>query len=252
MSYASKYGMYVILDLHGLPGSQNGKDHSGHVGDIGWFSEDNQKRTLTVITAAMNFIYASPNKAVIAAIEIMNEPNITTSAQQKTYEKYITESEKMIHSVNASMPIMFHDAFRGAASWSKFTSDQKKNYVIDIHEYYADTTQNAVVAVKSVCQFEATQKASKSKTPVFIGEFSVSVGGAFLDTVSWRQEFYETQVKAFSSNNLAGSAFWALRAIESDGVTLNDGWSVQALINNTAISASTWDLTNTVPCPAST
>ena len=29
---AANYGLYVIIDLHGLPGSQNGEQASGHVG----------------------------------------------------------------------------------------------------------------------------------------------------------------------------------------------------------------------------
>lgn len=29
---ANKYGLYAVIDLHGLPGSQNGEQESGHVG----------------------------------------------------------------------------------------------------------------------------------------------------------------------------------------------------------------------------
>ena len=42
-------GLKVLLDLHGAPGSQNGDDHSGHSGNIGWLNNDNVARTVRVI-----------------------------------------------------------------------------------------------------------------------------------------------------------------------------------------------------------
>ncbi|KAJ1717848.1 hypothetical protein LPJ61_007118, partial [Coemansia biformis] len=36
LEWAFGYGMRVVLDLHGAPGSQNGFDNSGRRGDIAW------------------------------------------------------------------------------------------------------------------------------------------------------------------------------------------------------------------------
>lgn len=252
MQYASDLGMYVVLDIHGLPGSQNGKEHSGHAGSIGWFTETNNARSLHAVTEAMNFITQSSNKAVIAAIEIMNEPNITTSKERKFYEDYITSATKIIHTANASMPVMFHDAFLGASDWSKFTKNQKDNYVLDIHNYFTSASSNSVTALDSICSFAKTQSKLKSKTPTFVGEFSVSVGGVYLDSDTWRQQFYETQVQQYSGTNVAGSAFWSLKAIGSNGTSLNNGWSILALEEAGLVSTSTWNLDNTLACPKST
>lgn len=56
---ASKRGIYVILDLHGAFGSQNGQDHSGevidNVSDVTFFSNDtlkNQTLELWKVVAA--------------------------------------------------------------------------------------------------------------------------------------------------------------------------------------------------------
>lgn len=251
MQYANDMGLYVVLDIHGLPGSQNGKAHSGHAGTIDWFTKANQKRSLSAVTAAIDFIYASSNKAVIAALEIANEPNITTSSHRKTYESYIKDAKKIIHGINASMPIMFHDGFLGADEWSKFTKDAKDNYVIDVHEYFTGLTSNSVSAVKDVCTLAAAQANEKSKTPVIVGEFSVSVGGVYLDTDAWRREFYETQVEQFSGPGLAGSAFWSIKAFDDGSdTTQNNGWSVQALADAGSVTSSTWDVVNAIACPA--
>src|SRR5208282_2136993 len=47
---ASQNGLKVVLDLHGAPGSQNGWDHSGRSGEIGWNKNpDNIKETVRVL-----------------------------------------------------------------------------------------------------------------------------------------------------------------------------------------------------------
>ena len=249
MSYANTYNMQVVLDIHGLPGSQNGKDHSGHEGLIGWFTNANQMRSLTAVSAAMNFIKTSPNSQVVAALEICNEPNITNSKQLKTYEKYIKESRKIVNRINSSMPIMFHDAFYGVEHWSKFTKSKKDNYVLDVHQYFSGFTTNTLSAVSGMCQFAQGVAKRKSVTPVFVGEFSVSVGGVYTDTSTFRRQFLETQVKQYSATKLAGSAFWNFKTMNSDGLTQNNGWSVQALINEGVITNSTWSTVDTLPCP---
>lgn len=241
LQYASNLGLYVVLDIHGLPGSQNGQAHSGHAGSIGWFTTTNKQRSLSAVTAAMNFISSSPNKAVIAALEIMNEPNITTSKNRQFYESYIKSATTIIHKANSSMPVMFHDAFFGPSSWTRFTKNVKDNYVLDVHNYFTSSSTSSVSALASICSL------TKPKMPVFVGEFSVSIGGLFPDTDTWRTGFYEAQVKAYA-DNYAGSAFWSMKVLESDGVTMNDGWSVEALMNSGVVSNATWTYDDALAC----
>lgn len=43
MQWAAKYDLWVMLDLHGAPGNQNGDSHAGcHVEDIYWDTEWNK------------------------------------------------------------------------------------------------------------------------------------------------------------------------------------------------------------------
>jgi len=42
MAAAQANGLYVLLDLHGLPGSQNGEQQSGRVGLNGFYGDANQ------------------------------------------------------------------------------------------------------------------------------------------------------------------------------------------------------------------
>ena len=48
---AKKYNILVLIDLHGAPGSQNGNDHSGKIGEAGWFDDDTaQAATIEILT----------------------------------------------------------------------------------------------------------------------------------------------------------------------------------------------------------
>ena len=48
--WADRHGLRVLLDLHGLQGSQNGRDHSGQVGTIGLHAGDNAVRAVATVT----------------------------------------------------------------------------------------------------------------------------------------------------------------------------------------------------------
>lgn len=49
--WAKKAGLKVMIDLHGAPGSQNGFDNSGRMGNIGWATDpENVERTRKVFS----------------------------------------------------------------------------------------------------------------------------------------------------------------------------------------------------------
>ena len=47
--WAEKHGLKVLLELHGLVGSQNGEHHSGESGQLAWLQPANRERNLEVI-----------------------------------------------------------------------------------------------------------------------------------------------------------------------------------------------------------
>ncbi|ORX68047.1 glycoside hydrolase [Linderina pennispora] len=62
LGWASNYGIEVMLDLHGAPGSQNGFDNSGRRGEISW-----SKNTGDLARIANEF-------PIVKSIEALNEP----------------------------------------------------------------------------------------------------------------------------------------------------------------------------------
>ncbi|MBP5198467.1 MAG: cellulase family glycosylhydrolase [Lachnospiraceae bacterium] len=81
---AAKYGLYVVLDFHGAPGSQNGSDHSGVDGEDDkvtasefWFGSNalaNQELFYDMIDVISE---RYKNNAAVAGYDLLNEPYCT-------------------------------------------------------------------------------------------------------------------------------------------------------------------------------
>ena len=75
---ARKYGLRINLDLHALPGSQNGWNHSGRLGTInvlyGPMGINNAERSLDYIRIIAEFISQPEYSDVVVMFGIINEP----------------------------------------------------------------------------------------------------------------------------------------------------------------------------------
>ena len=76
--WARKYGLRINLDLHAVPGSQNGWNHSGKMGEVGWLHGTmgyaNAQRSLDYIRILAEFISQPQYKNVVTMFGIINEP----------------------------------------------------------------------------------------------------------------------------------------------------------------------------------
>lgn len=85
IQWARKYGLRINLDLHAVPGSQNGWNHSGRLGTIGFLNGPmgyaNAQRTLNYIRIIAEFISQPQYKDVVPIFGILNEPQASTIGQ---------------------------------------------------------------------------------------------------------------------------------------------------------------------------
>jgi len=82
--YARKYHIQIILDLHGLPGSQNGEMHSGLTVEYSQFDTDwNKQKAIEAVEEMVKYCINMDNKdkesksslSTLYGIQIINEPN---------------------------------------------------------------------------------------------------------------------------------------------------------------------------------
>lgn len=71
MAWSHARGMRVLIDLHGLPGSQNGEESSGHnTTSPAWFGNTvNQGRSDALVVAVMDWIAKSPYRSTVVGLE---------------------------------------------------------------------------------------------------------------------------------------------------------------------------------------
>ena len=78
-SYASKYGLQVMLDLHGAPGSQSGESNAGcsfkyndNDGEYYWDTDWNKEWTVNAVTALARICRDKGDACY--GVELLNEP----------------------------------------------------------------------------------------------------------------------------------------------------------------------------------
>ncbi|KAL0947438.1 hypothetical protein HGRIS_013547 [Hohenbuehelia grisea] len=93
IKWARKYGIRINLDLHAIPGSQNGWNHSGRLGTVGFLNGPmglaNAQRALDTIRVIAEFISQDQYKDVVTMFGILNEPQGTTMGQDALSRLYV-------------------------------------------------------------------------------------------------------------------------------------------------------------------
>ncbi|CCH63078.1 hypothetical protein TBLA_0J00800 [Henningerozyma blattae CBS 6284] len=137
IQWSKKYGLNVWIDLHGVPGSQNGFDNSGQrnlYGPLNWLKNHTSSEDITIaIWEDLMDKYLGMDH--IVGIELVNEPlngRINIDDIERVYKKgYKMYNQKRKN--NNSTKLILHDAFEGVGYWNDKYNDS--NIVIDHHHY---------------------------------------------------------------------------------------------------------------------
>lgn len=240
LGYCNTYGIYAVIDLHGLPGSQNGEAHSGHITNIGFYSDYNIQRGLKTVKAVVDWMNGlNPTlKSRIASIESANEPRVSGSAQLSILKDYYQKAYTIIAASSFKVPMMFHDAFQGLGAWNNFLP-APANAVIDLHPYYAfppNSDQSSII--NGICNTKSSAKSFH--LPVFFGEWSLASGVSSSDP--WLRKMMDTQVAVYKGSG-AGGTFWALK-----NKINSDVWSIQQLQDEGIVNDGTFSLHTNAQC----
>ncbi|KAJ7118502.1 glycoside hydrolase family 5 protein [Mycena crocata] len=149
--WARKYGIRVNLDLHTVPGSQNGYNHSGKGGAGGQVNflngvmgVANAQRALDYIRIIAEFIAQPEYAEVVQMFGIVNEAHLTTIGRPQLTSFYL-QAHNMIREITGfgegKGPYMsIHDGFDGVASWAGFLTGSDR-IILDTHPYFAFNQQ---------------------------------------------------------------------------------------------------------------
>lgn len=108
-TWAAKYKIRILLDLHGAPGSQNGRMHSGMAGEVLWHVDLlNIQDTLSVLTRLGKRYGKHP---ALLGISVLNEPSpdIPVDILERFYKTAIKQLRPLC---NSDVWFVCSDAFQ--------------------------------------------------------------------------------------------------------------------------------------------
>lgn len=183
IEWARKYGLRINLDLHGLPGSQNGMNHSGHQGLIGWLNGTdgtlNGDRSIDIHNQLSQFFAQPRYKNIIALYGLANEPRMTF-LDPTTVIDWSQRAITTIRDNDFENLIVVGDGFWALDSWKGVLSNNTK-VVLDAHQYVIFNTGQIVFNHTAKVQYACagwTQQAKQSMNtntgfgPTIFGEWS--------------------------------------------------------------------------------
>ncbi|RQM08354.1 hypothetical protein DH86_00002601 [Scytalidium sp. 3C] len=183
IGWARSAGLKVMLDIHGVPGSQNGFDNSGRYGNIQWQSGDTVSQTMTALNNLVKR-YAGDTD-VVTAIELVNEP-ANWGLNMDEVKQYYNDGYGAVRSVTGSSAVVIHDAFENIQSyWNGFMNQASGDsfVILDTHIYQIFSDSQVSMSpcdhISTACS-AGPQVAGTDKWTV-VGEWT----GAQTDCAKW-------------------------------------------------------------------
>ncbi|KAL5982125.1 hypothetical protein ACLOJK_016194 [Asimina triloba] len=232
--WAAKYGVKVIIDLHGAPGSQNGWEHSGARDRFPEWgkTDENIQQTVAVIEFLAARYAKRPN---LLAVQLINEPS-SPAVSLKALTNYYKAGYSAIRKHSSTAYVIMANRQGSEADPKEFLSlaGGRANTVIDVHYYNMFSDIFDSMKVQQNIDFVRTNRSTElnvvttSNGPLsFVGEWVAEwqVRGA---TKEQYQEFAKAQLEVYGRASF-GWAYWTLKNV-------NNHWSMEWMIKNNYIT----------------
>lgn len=137
IEWCRKHGLRVNLDLHGIPGSQNGWNHSGRLGPIGWLNGTdgslNRQRSLDVHDRLSQFFAQDRYKNIVTFYGLANEPRMVDLAADDV-TAWTSDAFQLVRKNGIKAQVVFGDGFMGLGNWQGRLQGLD-GLVLDVHQY---------------------------------------------------------------------------------------------------------------------
>ena len=249
--WANQYGLQILLDLHTVPGSQNGYDNGGITGVCKWSKSPEEVEFALSVLERLATRYGD-NEALYG-IQPLNEPIsflvwVTSPSFNKALDKdeakgssyvsmsflkgfYLKAYKRLREILPEDKVIVFHDGFR-LKKWKKFfTENNLKNVMLDTHIYIF--AMEGFLPIPSFRVYKAYVNMNKrtirkvaSYVPVVVGEWCISNKYAGNAESNKKQEKYrqvaDLQLKAWDES--AGFIYWSYKLWPENDIPMDEDW----------------------------
>lgn len=166
-----KYGLYLILDMHGAVGSQNGSDHSGDTSRTNLYAGTELGEAYREKTAELWALVAEhfAGESNVAGYDLLNEPTRASGATQWNYYDVLYDS---VREADPDHMIFIE------ATWepNNLPSPEKYGWENVVYEYHHYNWVNTNGSNTTNYSFYLSKRLNDAKedhgVPVLIGEFN--------------------------------------------------------------------------------
>lgn len=217
---AKTYGLYVILDLHGAYGSQNGKDHSGEVkepAEVDFYRNEEMQALTVKLWKAIADRYK--DEPAVAGYDILNEPAETTgSGTQTTTTRHFLVFDKIYKAIREvdKKHVVIIESCWDAANLPHPSKYGWENIMYSLHHYsgctgYDRFEEHCLTMEKKF----ADMSAANFNVPVYMGEFT-----CYDNESQWRytlskmnQHGWSWTFWGFKVSNTWGNTKWGVATV---------------------------------------
>lgn len=252
--WAERYGLKILIDLHTVPGSQNGYDNGGLTGVCKWFKNPVEVEFSLNVLERLSHRYA--DRESLYGIEVLNEPIsfsvwISSPSFGKAKDKneakgswfvpmkflknyYVTAYNRIRAVLPTEKAIVFHDGFRLARWKDFFKKNNMKNVYIDTHIYLFAMEKFIPIHKPIIYKLYLSYnhwliKRAQKYTPVIIGEWCISTAWAYnmlpKDSDKANSRFrYVSDLQLTTWKDSAGYFYWNYQLLKDHEIPFNQNW----------------------------
>ncbi|HEY3413547.1 MAG TPA: cellulase family glycosylhydrolase [Armatimonadota bacterium] len=202
---ANAAGLYVILDMHGAPGSQNGWDHSGEAGPVLFFSNtDNIAKAVQVWTTIAQEFGSNPG---VLGCDLLNEP--AGAPDVATLHSVHNQLYQAIRHVAPDTIVIVEDGYKGVASLPQPAQYGWTNVVYSIHlyDFGATSPQDHLNSLNGQLPGILQVRTSRN-VPMYIGEFNLEPNNSSAAMSEYTNTMY--------TNGLSWN-LWTFKTVNTSG-----------------------------------
>lgn len=240
-AWAEKYDVQILVDLHTVPGSQNGYDNGGITGVCKWCH--NPEEVEFALTVLERLAERYKNRTGLYGIEVLNEPiswlvYMTAPSTGKARDKeeakgssyiplkflkkfYQDAYRRLRNILPEEKVIVFHDGFRLGVWKDFFVRSGMKNVMLDTHIYISAMEGFFPVHILPVYKAyvwynkKLIQRTAKY-TPVVVGEWNI-VNKRALDKTA-------AETDPEKQKQICREEHWKIEDLERDAWESSAGW----------------------------
>lgn len=213
--WAEAHGVGVVLDFHGLQGSQNGYDHSGQVGPVRLYRRVNRAASLATLRRLCE---RYGRRESLLALEVINEPKLLWGfiGRWRLMRYYRRAIPTALAALRPETKVIVSDGFeprRMAKALGRLGYGAR--VVLDVHLYQLFTPADRALdfaghLAKVEDEWIVLLADLQEFCPVLVGEWSAALP-AGVDTSPRNVEYFHAQRAVFDAGCWAHS-YWAYKA----------------------------------------